>query len=100
MAAKRKHDLTTPKGREKIFNEIIDHLLRYNWEELQWIAEESEVCTATLYNWYAGYTISPQIRTLASVARTLGYDIILKRTQPRPPRLRLIKGGKSKRKRR
>jgi len=100
MTAKRKHDLTTPKGREKIFNEIIDHLLRYNWGELEWIAEESKVAPQTLYNWYAGYTISPQIRTLAAVARTLGYEIVLKRQAPRPPKLKLIKGGKNKRKRR
>lgn len=85
-----KADLTTEEGREKIFLEIIDHLNRYNAAERAWIAETSSVSKTTLNNWCALRTFSPQIRTLAAVARTLGYDIVLKRQRPAPPKLHIV----------
>lgn len=89
MSTKKKQaDLTTQRGREKIFIEIIDHLNRYNAAERAWIAETAEVSKTTLNNWCKVRTFSPQIRTLAAVARTLGYDIVLKRVNPTPPLLK------------
>ena len=87
--AQPKADLTTEDGREKIYLEIIDHLNRYNAAERAWIAETAGISKTTLNNWCALRTFSPQIRTLAAVARTLGYDIVLKRQRPAPPKLKI-----------
>jgi hypothetical protein len=99
MARPRKVSLDTPKGREKIFLEIIDHLMRYNHAEKQWIADEAGISFQTLYNWCAGTTFSPQLRTIAAVARALGYEVVIKRTKAAPPKLKVIK-GKAKAKKR
>lgn len=94
MARPRKVELTSSKAREKIFNEIIDHLGRYNDAEKKWIAEEAGVHWGTLYNWCAYSTYSPHLRTIAAVARALGYEIVLKRQHAAPPKLKLVKGRK------
>lgn len=91
MAQPRKVTLNTDREREKLFLELIDHLMRYNDAEKKWVAEEAGIHWGTLYAWCAGNTFSPQIRTLAAVARTLGYEIVLKRTKAAPPKLRVIK---------
>ena len=96
MARPRKVTLETPKEREKIFLEIIDHLNRYNDAEKKWIAEEAGIHWGTIYAWCAFKTFSPQIRTLAAVARALGYSIVLKRVAPRPPRLKIVKKTRRK----
>lgn len=90
MARALKADLSTKKNREKIFLEMIDHLNRYNMAEKKWIAEEAGIHWTTLYSWCALKTWSPQIRTLAAVARALGYDIVLKRHRPAPPKLKIV----------
>lgn len=90
MARPRKVSLATAKDREKVFLEIIDHLNRYNDAEKKWIAEEAGIHWGTLYNWCAFHTWSPQIRTLAAVARALGYDLVLKRQRPAPPKLKIV----------
>lgn len=91
---KSKIDLTDQKDREKIFLELIDILNRYNDAEKKWIAEEAGVHWGTLYNWCSFKTWAPQIRTLAPVARALGYDIVLKRTTPKPPTLKIVRKTK------
>jgi len=96
MARPRKVELTSHVMREKIFLEIIDHLNRYNDAEKKWIAEEAGVHWGTLYNWCALNTWSPQIRTLAGVARALGYDIVLKRQRPAPPKLKIVPKSKTR----
>lgn len=95
MGRALKADLSTEKGREKIFLQIIDHLNRYNDAEKKWIAEEAGIHWGTLYNWCAFTTFSPQIRTLAAVARALGYDIVLKRQSPAPPKLKIVSKRKT-----
>ena len=96
MAKPRKVTITTAKDREKIFLEIIGHLNRYNDAEKKWIAEEAGIHWGTIYNWCAFNTWAPQIRTLAPVARALGYDIVLKRQSPAPPKLKIVPKKKKK----
>jgi DNA-binding phage protein len=90
MAQPKVADLSSQEGREQIYLEIIDHLNRYNAAERAWIAETAGVSKTTINNWCALRTWSPQIRTLAHVARTLGYDIVLKRQRPAPPKLKVV----------
>lgn len=89
--AKRKHSLDTEEARERLFLDIIGHLLRYNDAEKRAIAENAEVHWTTIYNWTHGQTINPHIHTLARVARALGYDIVLKRISSKTPVLWRIK---------
>lgn len=97
MARPRKVVVHNQAVREKVFLEIIDHLLRYNDAEKKWIAEQAEVHWGTLYCWCSGNTFSPQIRTLAAVARVLGYELVLKRQQAKPPQLKVVAKKNSKR---
>lgn len=90
MAKKQTADLSSREGREQVFLEIIDHLNRYNSAERAWIAETAGIHQTTINNWCALRTWAPQIRTLAPVARALGYDIVLKRQRPAPPKLKII----------
>lgn len=78
------------KAREDLFMDIIGHLLRYNDAEKKHIAEEAGISWQCIYQWTHGTTLSPQIRTLAAVARVLGYEIVLKRVA-RVPKLRRVK---------
>lgn len=90
MAKAKKADLSSPLERERIFLEIIEHLSRYNDAEKRWIAETAGIHWGTLYSWCSLKTWAPQIRTLAPVARALGYDIVLKRQRPAPPKLKIV----------
>lgn len=96
MARPRKVDMADARVREKIFMEIIDHLNRYNDAEKRWIADAAGVHWGTLYSWCSLRTWSPQIRTLAGVARALGYEVVLKRQRPAPPKLKIVPKRKRK----
>ena len=91
MALKKKIDMAVEDQREKLFLDIIGHLLRYNDQERKDIAKEAEVHWTTLYNWTHGSTINPHIRTLSSVARVMGYEIVLKRIRTPKAIIRRIK---------
>lgn len=84
-------DLSDERSREQVFLEIIDHLNRYNPPERAYIAEVAGVSKTTINNWVKLRTWAPQIRTLAPVARALGYDIVLKRQRPAPPKIQVKK---------
>ena len=84
-------DFNDDKSRERIFLDIVGHLLRYNDAEKKHIADEAGISWQCIYQWTHGKTISPQIRTLAAVARVLGYDIVLKRQVAKIPKLRRVK---------
>lgn len=44
-----------------------------------WLANEADVCQATLYNWCGGKTKHPRFTTLVKVATALGYELTLVR---------------------
>lgn len=87
----RARKVETADQRERLFLDVIGHLMRYNDGEKQYIADEAEVHWTTLYNWCAGKTTKPRIDTLSRVARAMGYEIVLKRAKAKPPKLRRIK---------
>jgi transcriptional regulator with XRE-family HTH domain len=87
MAQTRFKNADDIESEYRIFNEILVMLWRLNGEaEIKELAHASGVGVSTLYAWRSGYTISPQIRTLTRVARSLGYEIVLKRTRRAPLR--------------
>jgi len=55
------------------------------------VADASGVSAQTLYNWFSGTTKRPQFATVQAVARSIGYDLMLVKSNRQ---LRLIKGGK------
>jgi hypothetical protein len=91
VMSKRKYSVSTLKGREALFMDIIGHLLRYNDAEKKHIAEEAHIHWTTIYNWTHGDTMAPRIDTLSRVARVLGYDIALIRRRAKVPKLRRVK---------
>lgn len=88
---KTKVDLAREEVREKVFMEIIGHLLRYNDAEKRYIADEAQVHWGTLYAWTHGNTLRPRIDTLSRVARAMGYELTLSRVKAKVPRLRRVK---------
>lgn len=91
-------NLTTKRGREKLFLDIISILGRYTDEEKKLVAEEAEVSWVTLYNWCSSgpkATQNPYVGTLARVGRALGYDITLSKAATIPVKakgkLRVVK---------
>lgn len=89
--AKRKVSLDTEKQREKLFLDIIMHLLRYNDAERRYIAIQAGVSISCIYSWTHGKTMTPRIDTLSKVARALGYEIVLTRAKSQPPKLFRVK---------
>lgn len=88
--AKPTMELTTVSDREQVFLEIVDMLRKYNKAEQAYIALRAGVARTTIRNWCELRVWSPQIRTLAPIARALGYDLVLKRQRPAPPKLKII----------
>jgi len=78
--------------REAIFIDIIHELWKYSDAGMKDIAEQAGCHWVTLYAWKSGRTNTPRLDKIASVARVLGYDIILqKRKGPVPTHLRSVK---------
>ena len=94
MAQAKVKSLQDHESREQVYLEIVDLLNTYTKAERAYIAETAGVSITTVRNWCSLRTWSPQIRTLAHVARALGYDIVLKRMRPAPPKLKIV--GKKK----
>jgi hypothetical protein len=87
MAAVKYKSAEDISSEYRIFNEILVMLWRLNGEaEIRELAAASNVGASTLYAWRGGATITPQIGTLTRVARSLGYEIVLKRTRRAPIR--------------
>jgi DNA-binding phage protein len=55
------------------------------------ISNDSGVSTQTLHNWFSGTVKRPQFATVQAVAHSIGYDLMLVKSNRQ---LKLIKGGK------
>lgn len=60
----------------------------HDWGDIE---NDSGVTTRTLHNWFSGTTKRPQFATVQAVARSIGYDLMLVKSNRQ---LKLIKGGK------
>lgn len=60
----------------------------HEWSD---ISDDSGVSVQTLYNWFNGGVRRPQFATVQAVARSIGYDLMLVKSNRQ---LKLIKGGK------
>lgn len=65
-------------SRDQIFVDLVGQLGTAN---IPWVAQQAEVCPATVYNWLNGDTLTPRIDTLCKVAKVMGYEIVLKRVK-------------------
>jgi DNA-binding phage protein len=76
MAHAKKSKIVVSEEDLKIFEEVKKELAEYN---IQWVSDESNVSTATLYFWLDGTTTQPRFTTVVKVARALGMSLVLQR---------------------
>lgn len=71
-----------PKDKDRLFIELIKLLEKQPASKWPQIAEEAEVCLATLYNWCYGTTFNPHLNTVMRVARAMGYEVRFEKAKP------------------
>ena len=92
MTSKR----TTPLYKSYSFvdkDPIIDRMRTIVGDEGESYAEihlRSGVSTSTMYNWFEGDTKRPQFATIMAIARSLGYDMELKKKKGAAPARNVI----------
>jgi len=70
--------------------DAFDQLKEVVWGyDFTWLANEANVCKATLYNWCEGKTKHPRFTTLVRVAKAVGYKLVL--VKRGAPVLRIVK---------
>lgn len=65
------------KNKEKLFLDLVRELNRIPADKWHAIADDAQICIATLHNWCHGNTYNPHLNTVLRVAKALGYEIHL-----------------------